>query len=216
MDTILLFSGGLDSTVLLYHLLEKGDKVACLSADYGQTHCKELQAAGAMCRALGVVHRTVHVPYAATIGVPHPLVGGGNIPQGRWDDPSMSATVVPNRNMIFLSLAGAWAMASGAGRVAIAAHLGDKLIYPDCRLEFLTAVQNALSLSSGRLLEVYAPFLGLPKDKVVAEGARMGVPFEKTWTCYAGGESPCGTCGACTERNDAFSSLGVEDPLSAG
>jgi 7-cyano-7-deazaguanine synthase len=111
------------------------------------------------------------------------------------------ATVVPNRNLLFLSLAGAVAVGSGLKTVLFSAHAGDAAVYPDCRPEFVAAADRALGLACG--VGVEAPFLAMTKGEIVALGRELGVPLERTWSCYLGGEEPCGRCGACVERGEA-------------
>ena len=133
-------------------------------------------------------------------------------PDGHYTDESMKATVVPNRNMLFLAVAASWAIAQGAAAVAYAAHAGDHAIYPDCRPEFVRAMSAALGLADWRQLELATPFINWDKGQIVRRGAELGVPFEKTWSCYRGGTAHCGTCGTCVERREAFSQAGIADP----
>ena len=124
----------------------------------------------------------------------------------------MKSTVVPNRNMIMLSLAAARAIAVGADGVAYAAHSGDHAIYPDCRPEFADAVAAALRICHYTPIELERPFVDMTKADIVRLGAELGVDFSKTWSCYKGGEKHCGKCGTCVERREAFRLAGVPDP----
>ena len=128
---------------------------------------------------------------------------GLSVPHGHYEDPLQKTTVVPNRNMVFLAVAASWAMATGYERVAIGAHLGDRAIYPDCREEFLDAMTKALSLADHRQVAIWRPFVAVPKSEVVRRGKEIGAPLDLTWTCYEGGDEPCGQCGACVERVEA-------------
>jgi len=213
MKTVLILSGGLDSTVLLHQLHCGGAQVYALSIDYGQKHRRELDAAARNCATLGVEHRIIDLRQIA------PLLGASAltdaavaVPEGHYEEDSMKATVVPNRNMILLSLAAAWAIALKADSVSYAAHSGDHAIYPDCRAEFADAMDHAIRLADWHSVRLDRPFVGLRKADIVARGARLGVPFEDTWSCYKGGELHCGRCGTCLERREAFHLAGVNDP----
>lgn len=124
----------------------------------------------------------------------------------------MKLTVVPNRNMILLALAGAWAVSTKSEAIAYAAHAGDHAIYPDCRPEFAEAMQGALLLCDWHPVRIARPFLAMSKADLVKLGAELGVPFALTWSCYKGGDKHCGKCGTCVERREAFELAGVPDP----
>lgn len=209
---ILTLSGGLDSTILLYHLLKQGYEVRCLSVDYGQRHRKELAAAKDICLLAEIEHRIVDLR-----GV-RELMGGSSqtsdieVPEGHYEEESMKLTVVPNRNMILLSLAVAWAISSKSEVVAYAAHAGDHAIYPDCRKEFVEALGKAVGLCDWFPVILIGPFTNRSKAEIIALGSRYEVPMEKTWSCYKGQEFHCGKCGTCVERKEAFQLAGVPDP----
>ena len=124
----------------------------------------------------------------------------------------MKSTVVPNRNMILLSLATAWAVSKKADSVSYAAHSGDHAIYPDCRNEFAEALDKAIRLADWQEVYLNRPFVDLTKADIVKLGSELNVPFEQTWSCYEGQEVHCGRCGTCIERREAFYLAGVEDP----
>lgn len=205
MKTVLIYSGGLDSTTLLYKLLHEGDTVRALSFDYGQRHKKELRAAARICKRLKVPHQIVDIRAAQNLmqnsALTSPKIA---VPEGHYQDKTMRATVVPNRNMIFLSLAIAQAVSLKFDRVAIAVHAGDHAIYPDCRPAFIKAMQGAARAANYQKIAIYAPFLHITKRQIAKIGHKMGVPFELTWTCYKGLNKPCGKCGACVERSEAL------------
>lgn len=209
---VLVYSGGLDSTVLLYHLRERGDEVRCLGVDYGQRHRRELEAGREICGRLGVEHRI------ADLTAITPLLGGSaltddiDVPEGHYADATMKVTVVPNRNMILLSVAIGWALSSRCEAVAYAAHSGDHPIYPDCRREFIDAMAGAARLCDWQPVRIETPFVDRSKADIVRLGERLGVPFHLTWSCYRGGEVHCGRCGTCVERREAFELAGVADP----
>ena len=124
----------------------------------------------------------------------------------------MKSTVVPNRNMILLSVATGHALSIKARQIAYAAHSGDHAIYPDCRNEFAEAMANAIMLADWEQVELIRPFVDWTKADIVRRGAELGVPFAKTWSCYKGGDLHCGRCGTCIERREAFDLAKVIDP----
>lgn len=213
MRTVLILSGGLDSTTLLYKLLADGEEVGCLSFDYGQRHRRELGCAAQVCRLLGVEHHVVELyplqPLLAGSALSDP---GVEVPEGRYSEETMRVTVVPNRNMIMLSIGIAWAVSAKATRVVYAAHSGPAT-YPDCRSEFVVLVDALARIYDWHPVRVEAPFVHMDKGQIVRLGLSLGVPYQRTWTCYKGGEYPCGVCGACIERREAFEAAGVPDPL---
>ena len=213
MKALVLFSGGLDSTVLAAQLLADGAETRLLSIDYGQRHAKELQQAEKIAESLGLPHRILRLP---DLG---PLLGGSSLtddqvelPEGHYAEESMKATVVPNRNMILLALAGGHALSLGFDTIAYAAHAGDHTIYPDCRPEFADAMESALGLADWEKLSLHRPFVHLSKTDLVKKGAELGAPLHLTWSCYAGREKHCGKCGTCVERKEAFALAKVPDP----
>lgn len=204
MKTILVYSGGMDSTTLLYKLLADGDKVLCLSFDYGQRHKKELLAARKICKKLKTLHKTVDITAIKNLVAGSALTSNVKVPEGHYQAKNMKATVVPNRNMIFLSFAIAQAVSLKFDRVAIAVHAGDHAIYPDCRPEFIKKMDAVSRIANYEKIAVYAPFLNLTKKQIAKLGAKLKVPFDETWTCYKGLAQPCGKCGACVEREEAL------------
>lgn len=213
MNTVLIFSGGLDSTVLLYHLLACGDTVKALSIDYGQRHARELESAKETAARVGIEHRV------ADLRAISPLLAGSSltsskvdVPDGHYAEETMKITVVPNRNMIMLAVAAGWAISLKFDQVAFGAHSGDHAIYPDCRAEFADAMDNALGLADWHRVRLVRPFVSLTKANIVARGNELHVPFARTWSCYKGAERHCGRCGTCIERREAFHLAGVIDP----
>ena len=213
MNTVLIYSGGLDSTTALYWLLDRGDRVRTLSINYGQRHVRELTAAASITLDLGVEHRIVYLTSMRAL-----LRGSSQtddtvpVPDGHYADESMRLTVVPNRNMLMLACALAWAASSNADSVAYAAHAGDHAVYPDCRPEFVAAMARAAELCHFTPITILAPFINFSKAEIVRIGAGLRVPFEKTWSCYRGEAVHCGTCGTCYERREAFRIADVWDP----
>ncbi|HEY6391585.1 MAG TPA: 7-cyano-7-deazaguanine synthase QueC [Bryobacteraceae bacterium] len=211
---VVLLSGGLDSSVLAFCFARAGLPIKALTIDYGQRHSKEQNAAKDIAAALNIDHKIL------SLGELRPILGEGSsllnqgmtIPEGHYADESMKSTVVPNRNMILLSIATAWSIASGLEGVAYAAHAGDHAIYPDCRPAFADAMNDAIKLCDYTRQELVRPFVSLTKADIVKVGVSLGVPFERTWSCYNGRAAHCGKCGTCFERIEAFELAGAPDP----
>jgi len=218
VKTILTLSGGLDSTVLLYHLQNQSHEVRCISVDYGQRHRRELRAAAEIAHRARVEHKVVDLSAIRGILAGSSQTSDIEVPEGHYEEESMKLTVVPNRNMILLALAGAWAVSTGSEAVAYAAHAGDHAIYPDCRPEFAQAMAVALGLCDWKPVQLIAPFAAEKRSKadLVKLGASLGVPFALTWSCYKGGEVHCGRCGTCQERREAHQLAGIPDPTIYG
>lgn len=212
--TIVVFSGGLDSTTLLYHQRAVGDEVRALSVDYGQRHrTAELAAAGAIAETLGVEHRVLDLRGLVDFFGPNSLTDASvAVPDGAYAPDTMALTVVPNRNMILLAVALAWAASSGADAVAFGAHGGAYTPYPDCQPAFAAAVHAAARVCDARPLAVLAPFVAWSKADIVRRAVALNVPLARTWSCYAGGAVHCGRCGTCLDRRAAFADAGLPDP----
>jgi 7-cyano-7-deazaguanine synthase len=214
LDTIVVCSGGLDSVTLAYKIAREQTLSGLVSFDYGQRHKKELAYAATAAKALGVPHTIIDI---ASIGAQlsgSALTDHVEVPDGHYAEESMKITVVPNRNAIMLSIAYGIASARKARGVAAAFHGGDHFIYPDCRPPFVKAFENMQNHALEGLSEIklIAPFLTMTKADIVVEGAKLGVPFADTWSCYKGGEAHCGRCGTCVERREAFHLANVADP----
>jgi len=213
-SAIAVYSGGMDSTVMLSAMLEQGIEVkGALSIDYGQKHRKEIAAAAEICAELGIEHRIADLRgISALFGHSGLTDSGTEVPEGHYEEDSMKQTVVPNRNMILISVATAWAITKEAEAIAYAAHSGDHAIYPDCRVEFADALDDAIRLCDWSSVWLYRPFVDMSKQSIAAEGARLGTPLGKTWSCYKGGALHCGKCGTCIERREAFHLAEIDDP----
>lgn len=204
-DAILVYSGGMDSTTLLYYLIAQGIHVTALSFDYGQRHKRELDAASMLCKEIGVDHHILDITSVKKLLKGSSLTDDSeDVPHGHYAAENMKTTVVPNRNAMMLSIAYAHAVSSGASSVYFAAHAGDHFIYPDCRPPFVRALEYALQLGNDSSIKIEAPFINMTKGEIAALGSKLNVPYDSTWTCYEGGDEPCGKCGACTEREEAF------------
>lgn len=214
MKTIVICSGGLDSVTLAYKVAKEKQLTGLVSFDYGQRHKKELAFAARCAEDLGVPHSIIDISHVGAMLSGSALTDDVEVPDGHYEEESMKATVVPNRNAIMLTIAYGIASARGAEAVATAVHGGDHFIYPDCRPEFIKSFEEMQNYALEGLsqIKLYTPFVELSKADIAAEGARLGVPFADTWSCYKGGEIHCGRCGTCVERIEAFAIAGVEDP----
>ena len=214
---VVLLSGGLDSTVLLYSLINEHE---CwpLTVSYGQRHDKEVIAARNVCEARdhNLLLRLKYVNLSALGNLlPSALTGVGEVPLGHYQEESMKATVVPNRNMILLAIAAGYAQGINAKHVAYGAHFGDHAIYPDCRKVFIQSCMHTIRLGTGWNddgVELHTPFSRKTKKDIVKLGEKLNVPFKMTWSCYEGKDIHCGCCGTCVERQEAFRLAGVKDP----
>ena len=212
MKAIIVLSGGLDSTVLLTSMLRNGHEVKALSVDYGQRHRRELLYAVKVCAQLRIEHRVADLSSLRQFMDQSSQTGTIAVPHGHYAEESMKQTVVPNRNMILLAVAGAWAINLKFDAIAYAAHAGDHAIYPDCREEFVQPLAQALKNADWHSVEIVRPFLSKTKSDIVRIGKEVGAPMELTYSCYEGHEVHCGKCGTCVERREAFLKAGVKDP----
>lgn len=214
MKTLVVCSGGLDSVTLAHKVAQEQDLAALISFNYGQRHQKELEFAAQCADALGVPHHIVDIAAFGRLLGGSALTDDVAVPEGHYAEDNMKVTVVPNRNAIMLTMAYGAGAAMGVGAVAAAVHAGDHFIYPDCRPAFVEAFDHMqkCALEGVAEIEFYTPFLTLSKADIVAEGARLNVPFADTWSCYKGGDIHCGRCGTCVERREAFDIAGVGDP----
>jgi 7-cyano-7-deazaguanine synthase len=190
--------------------------VHLVSFAYGQRHVCELDYARRCAARLAVTHDVIDITDVGRRLTGSALTGGEEVPEGHYAADSMRLTVVANRNAIMLSIAFGLAVAKRAEAVAAAVHGGDHFIYPDCRPAFVDAFASMqrLALDGVAQIALATPYLRCSKADIVREGARLGVPFAETWSCYKGGERHCGRCGTCVERCEAFHLAGVPDPTS--
>lgn len=214
MDTLVLCSGGLDSTSLAYQVANTRRLAGLISFNYGQRHVKELEFARRCSERLGVRHDIIDIS-----GIGRQLSGSAltddvSVPDGHYAEETMKVTVVPNRNAIMLTIAYGIAASRGISAVGAAMHGGDHFIYPDCRPAFLDAFADMQrhALDGEKPTELYTPFVEMTKADIVTVGASYDTPFNDTWSCYKGGEIHCGRCGTCVERREAFHVAGIEDP----
>lgn len=213
MNVVVLCSGGMDSVTALYWSRREHDVTAAVSFDYGAKHnAREIPFAAEHAAKLGVRHEVIALEFVNRLFASDLLQSGGEIPEGHYEAENMKQTVVPFRNAIMLSIACGVAESAGAEAVAIAAHGGDHAIYPDCREDFMRAMGETMRLGTYAGVRLLRPFIGMNKGQIAAEGARLGVDFARTWSCYKGGAEHCGKCGTCVERREAFAQAGLEDP----
>ncbi|MBQ7564827.1 MAG: 7-cyano-7-deazaguanine synthase QueC [Lachnospiraceae bacterium] len=224
MKALVLFSGGLDSSVCLALAVKEygAGEVLALSIFYGQKHRKELEASEKLAAYYGVKRITLDLGEifkgsSCTLlegseqEIPHEEYGE-QLAKTNWAPVS---TYVPFRNGLFLSSAAAIALSSGCEVIYYGAHADDAAgnAYPDTSVEFNSAIADAIHIGSGKALRIAAPFIGRSKSSVVAAGKELGVPFEMTWSCYEGQEKACGICGTCLDRIRAFKENGLTDPI---
>jgi 7-cyano-7-deazaguanine synthase len=210
---VVIYSGGMDSFTVLNRALKDGKQVYALSFDYGQRHVKELSCASDVCKSLTVNHKIIDISAINQILAGSSLTDDIDIPEGHYQADNMKSTVVPNRNMILLSLAVGYAVSVGASQVYYGAHSGDHAIYPDCRPEFVAKMNDVCQIANYQAVEIYSPYLNDSKTAILADGIAMNLTYNNTWTCYNGREKACGKCGACQERLEAFRENKLVDPL---
>ena len=224
MKALVLFSGGLDSSVCLAMAVKQygADEVLALSIYYGQKHKKEMEASEKVAAYYGVKRITLDLGEIFKDSDCTLLEGAGaEIPHEDYAEQLSKTngapvnTYVPYRNGLFLSSAASIALSHGCEVIYYGAHADDAAgsAYPDTSREFNEAISEVIRLGSGRALRVIAPFIDSPKAAVVAEGAKLGVPFELTWSCYEGHDKACGVCGTCRDRKRAFEENGLTDPI---
>ena len=209
-DSVIVVSGGMDSVTLLY---EKKDEIALgISFDYGSNHNhNELPLAALHCQRLGIAHVVIPLGFMHQYFKSSLLESGANVPDGSYDEDNMKSTVVPFRNGVMLAVAAGIAESNGLTKVLIANHGGDHTIYPDCRPEFIAAMDAAVKAGTFANVHVVAPYTNISKADIARRGSSLGIDYAETWSCYKGGDVHCGTCGTCVERKEALREAGIED-----
>lgn len=209
-DSVIIVSGGMDSITLLY---DKKDEIALgISFDYGSNHnAKEIPFAEMHCQRLGIKHITINLDFMHQYFKSSLLDGAEAIPEGHYDDDNMKSTVVPFRNGIMLSIAIGIAESNDLKKILIANHGGDHTIYPDCRPEFISAIDAAAYAGTFVNAHVEAPYTNITKGDIARIGKRLGLDYTETWSCYKGGDKHCGKCGTCVERKEALAEADIED-----
>lgn len=211
---VVIYSGGMDSFTILNKALAEGFDLYALTFNYGQKHSKEIEFAKGVCLELGINHRIIDITAINQLLQSSSLTSALEIPEGHYEAANMKSTVVPNRNMILLSLAIGYAVDIGAHKVYYGAHSGDHAIYPDCRPDFVHAMNKVAKLANYEPVDIVTPYLNSTKGEILAAGLNMGLDYSKTWTCYNGREQACGKCGSCIERLEAFAENQAADPLA--
>jgi 7-cyano-7-deazaguanine synthase len=203
MNAILIYSGGLDSTTLLYEY--KDEIRLAVTFDYGSKHnAREIACARENCALLGIEHLVIPLEFIGRYFRSDLLIGGGDIPEGSYSDENMHSTVVPFRNGIMLAVAAGLAESRDLDTVLLANHSGDHAIYPDCRPEFIEAFDRAASAGTYNGVRIVSPYCNLTKRDIALRGRTLGIDYARTYSCYKGGEKHCGVCGTCTERKEAL------------
>ncbi len=190
------------------------DRIAlAVSFDYGSNHnAREIECARKQCECLGIEHLVIPLTFMAKYFKSSLLEGADSIPEGYYTAMNMKSTVVPFRNGIMLAVACGLAESRGLRHVMMANHSGDHSIYPDCRPGFVNAMSEAMREGTYEGVTLEAAFTGMTKGDIARIGARMGVEYADTYSCYKGGEKHCGKCGTCVERKEAFIEAGLPDP----
>lgn len=210
---VVVLSGGMDSATALAFTVALYGSAQTLTVNYGQRHARELSAAETQAGQFAARHDQVDLTEVGALLEGSSLTDDVDVPRGHYSDATMAATVVPNRNAILANVAAGIAVARKAPAIVLGVHAGDHPIYPDCRPEFVSALNDLLAVASDHRVRVEAPFLHTDKAGILRIGHALGVDYAATWTCYVGEDLACGTCGSCTERLEAFDVIGRDDPL---
>ncbi len=209
-DAAIIVSGGMDSITLLYEMRKRIG--LAISFDYGSNHNhREIPFAKEHCEKLGITHIVIDMRFLGKYLKSALLEGDDAIPEGDYDRDNMSATVVPFRNGIMLAVAAGIAESRGLKVIMMANHGGDHNIYADCRPEFVSAFDKAVSTGTDSGMRLIAPYTDINKADIAARGKAMGIDYSRTWSCYRGGEHQCGRCATCLERKEALRLAGIED-----
>lgn len=202
-DSLLVFSGGMDSTTMLYEYKER--IALALSFHYGSNHNdKELAFAKLHCQRLGIEHIIIPLGFIKEHFNSSLLSGSEAIPEGNYDEENMRSTVVPFRNGIMLAIAAGMAENRGLQYIMLANHGGDHAIYPDCRPDFVNAMDQAVCAGTWNNVRLLTPYTNISKAEIARHGLQLGINYDETWSCYKGGDKPCGVCGTCREREEAL------------
>ena len=210
---VVLLSGGLDSATTLYFAKAKGYNCECLIFDYGQRHRREIESAKKIARTAGADYRIIKIglPWKGSALLDRKLAvpkGGARAGNG------IPSTYVPARNTIFLSFAVSYAEAIGAKAIFIGANAVDFSGYPDCRPGYYKVYNELIArgTKAGAAIKIHTPLIGMTKSEIIKIGNKLGVPYEYTWSCYAGGARPCLKCDSCVIRTKGFKEAGIKDP----
>lgn len=199
MKSVLILSGGFDSTTLLYKLLNENKDLVCLSFNYGQKACKELEFASKTCEKLNIEHHIFDISSILDL-----LKWSSLVDENNKQVETPQNTVVPSRNTILLELATAFAITNSCSEIYYGAIKGDINDYPDTTPVFLEQINELNKVNNYKYIPIKAPFIDKEKYQVAIEAIRLNVPIEETWSCYLGGEKPCGECFSCKTRIEAI------------
>jgi len=206
-DSLVILSGGMDSTTVLYHELHRVGQA--VSFNYGSKHNdSEIKHARLTCEKLNIPHIVIDLESAFKHFNSALLNPDHAIPEGHYEEETMKATVVPFRNGIMLSVAAGLAESLGLAYIVLGNHAGDHAVYPDCRADFIAQMNGAILMGTGGMVHIRAPFTQITKQEIAELGAKLGVPWVDTYSCYKGGKYHCGRCSTCVERIWALRYLG--------
>lgn len=209
-DTLLVLSGGMDSTTMLYEFMNR--IAAAVNFNYGSNHnMRERECAREHCSKLGIELIEIDLDFMGKYFESSLLSGASAIPDGQYSEDNMKSTVVPFRNGIMLSVAAGLAESHHLSTIMIANHAGDHSIYPDCRPVFIEAMDIAIQAGTYADINLFAPYTNLTKAQIAMRGKKAGLDYSHTYSCYKGGEKHCGRCGTCMERREALREAGIED-----
>lgn len=217
MAVVISLSGGLDSATLLSYYVSHKQSVLCVNFYYNSKHgLREGLAAEKLCQYHNVdlIKLNVENLFERQHLTSALMKRGSSLPEGHYNDATMSQTIVPGRNTIFASILAGIAESLHFSDVALAIHHGDHHIYPDCRPEWAIAMDNVIQKSTEGRVELTAPFLYQTKQEIVATGLKLKTPYELSYTCYRGEAKACGRCGSCVERLEAFKLNNAKDPIA--
>ncbi|MDY6985323.1 MAG: 7-cyano-7-deazaguanine synthase QueC [Candidatus Thermoplasmatota archaeon] len=208
---IVLLSGGLDSCTTAYIAKHRGYELHALSFDYGQRHKKELESSKKIAKRLGIDHRIIRIELPERSDA---LTGSLSVPHNREIGKEIPVTYVPARNTIFIAYALSWSEVIDADAIFIGANAIDFSGYPDCTKEYIEAWNDLIKVGmKNNGVRVVAPLIDMNKAEIIKEGAKLGAPFELTWSCYEGREKACGVCDSCMLRLKGFKEAGLKDPI---
>ncbi|MEM2882905.1 MAG: 7-cyano-7-deazaguanine synthase QueC [Candidatus Bathyarchaeia archaeon] len=209
---VVILSGGPDSSTVAYWAKREGYEVHGLTFDYGQRASRaEIDSAKRIAEGLGIPLKIIDLSALKEVYAGATALCDEGMSMPSAFEPSL---IVPFRNAVMLSIAVAHAASIGAEAVLYGAQGSDAPFYPDCRREFFEAFERAARLGTGTSIRIWAPFHYMKKSEVIKLGAKLGVPYGLTWSCYSGGEKHCGRCESCLNRKRAFEEAGIEDPVA--
>ena len=215
VKAIISLSGGMDSATMLAEALEQKRECVAVGFCYGSKHNRfENFKAKQLADYYRVPFQIFNLEGIFSLFKSDLLLSGGEIPEGHYEDKSMSRTIVPGRNLIFISILAGLAQSINASVIWLGIHSGDHAIYPDCRPDFFYDARSVISKSTEGKVLLYAPYLDTNKIGILRIGTKLGVPYQLTRTCYKDQEFACGKCGSCQERLEAFKANNIKDPIS--